>query len=301
MGTTPPSRFGSDGAIVHSPLFNHAATHSADRYSLQNSHMLRIALNPEVGSEILARKGSMVAYQGAVQFEGAYRSGAELAAGAATGDMLDLMRCHGRGTVFLANQAQSIHVLSLDNQALIIEDEHVLALDGTLSWGVVQVDAGYDVGGMGAYSMRIGGTGRIAITTSGSPLVLRASPDREIFADADAVVAWTDGLRTSLQAQTTARRVWTRRRQTGEGWTLAFIGHGYVVVQPSEVLPMNVTATQGGRFAMGDGGARGNTWGDPNAPHGTPPPPGRYGPQGPYGPPPQGPYGPPPGPYGPPR
>ncbi|WP_406289923.1 AIM24 family protein [Embleya sp. NBC_00896] len=289
---------------MQSPLFNHAVTQSAERYSLQNAHMLRVLLSPEVGTEVLARKGAMVAYQGNVQFEGAFQSAAELRTGALTGDMLDLMRCHGHGTVYLANQAQSIHILNLHNDALIIEDENVLALDNTLNWGVVQIDAGYNVGGMGAYSMQIGGTGRIAITTSGAPLVLRASSDREVFADADAVIAWTAGLRTSLQAQTTSQRVWRRRRQSGEGWTIAFMGEGYVVVQPSEVLPVNTIAAQGNRFGMGRDGFQGNTWGGPGGPHGTPPP-GPYGPgpQGPPGPPgphgPQGPYGPPPGPYGP--
>jgi uncharacterized protein (AIM24 family) len=270
---------------VQSPLFNHAVNQSSERYSLQNAHMLRVLLSPEVGTEVLARKGSMVAYQGNVQFEGAWQSGAELRAGAATGDMLDLMRCQGRGTVYLANQAQSIHLLTLNNEALIIEDDNVLALDGTLNWGVVQIDAGYNVGGMGAYSMQIGGSGRIAITTSGSPLVLRASHDREVFADADAVIAWTAGLHTSLQAQTTSQRIWRRRRQTGEGWTMAFMGEGYVVVQPSEVLPMNATDLQGNWFGMGQNGAQNNTWATPGNPHGPLPPPGQYGqPPAPYGP-----------------
>ncbi|MGW1989044.1 AIM24 family protein [Embleya sp. NPDC001921] len=291
---------------MQSPLFNHTVSQSAERYSLQNAHMLRVLLAPEVGTEVLARKGAMVAYQGNVQFEGAFQSAAEIRTGALTGDMLDLMRCHGHGTVYLAQQAQSIHILNLRNEALIVEDENVLALDNTLNWSVVQIDAGYNVGGMGAYSMQIGGTGKIVITTSGAPLVLRASNDREVFADADAVIAWTAGLQTSLQAQTTSQRIWRRRRQTGEGWTMAFIGEGYVVVQPSEILPANLTATENNRhFGMGRDGFQNNTWAAPGGPHGAPPPPqpgpyGPPGPQGPYGPPPPGPYG-PPGSYGPPR
>ena len=55
--------------------------------------------------------------------------------------------------------------------------------------------------------------------------------------DADAIVAWSTSLRVQMQAQTHSSGVWRRRGNTGEGWELSFMGSGFALVQPSELLP----------------------------------------------------------------
>lgn len=47
---------------MQSPLFGYNEQQTQERYSLQNSQMLRVVL--EGHDDILARKGTMVAYQG---------------------------------------------------------------------------------------------------------------------------------------------------------------------------------------------------------------------------------------------
>ncbi|MDQ0932509.1 uncharacterized protein (AIM24 family) [Streptomyces turgidiscabies] len=103
--------------------------------------------------------------------------------------------------------------------------------------------------------------------TSGAPLMMQVTPDKYVNCDADAIVAWSTGLRVQMQAQTHTSGVWRRRGNTGEGWELSFMGSGYALVQPSELLPpQNAQIGQGAaaQFGMGQHGARaqnqGNAW-----------------------------------------
>ncbi|WP_129840663.1 AIM24 family protein [Streptomyces sp. RFCAC02] len=248
---------------MQSPLFNHTVNQTQDRYALQGAHMVRVAL---AGDDVLARSGSMVAFEGIVEFDPEYRSPAQQGREWATGEVLPLMRCHGQGAVYLANLAQHIHVLDVDHEGLTIDSSYVLALDPHLHWDVVAVESQYGIAGAGAYNLHISGQGRVAITTSGRPLVLRVTPESNVSADADAVVAWSSSLRVQMQAQTSAKSVWRRRGNTGEGWELNFLGQGHVVVQPSELLPPTHTSfgeLLGGQVrqnttpGMGQGGAWG--------------------------------------------
>jgi uncharacterized protein (AIM24 family) len=99
------------------------------------------------------------------------------------------------------------------------------------------------------------------------PLMMQVTPDKYVNCDADAIVAWSTGLRVQMQAQTHSSGVWRRRGNTGEGWELSFLGQGFALVQPSELLPpQNAAIGQGLRaqYGMGQQGARaqnqGNAW-----------------------------------------
>ncbi|MYW03577.1 AIM24 family protein [Streptomyces sp. SID3343] len=249
---------------MQSSLFGHAPQQTAERFSLQNPHMLKVQLGNGQPDHCLARVGSMVAYQGAIDFDGNMRGGAEQRAARATGEQLNLMRAQGTGTMWLANMAQSIHVLDLDFEGLCVDGQYVLALDSSLSWNVVAIESAQEVAGAGSYNLDISGSGKVAIMTSGKPLVMRVQGG-EAFADADAVVAWSSRLQISMQAQTTSQRIYSRRRGTGESWDMVFRGEGYVVVQPSELLPppdfITASGLMGSRGLGAQGGVRGNTWG----------------------------------------
>ncbi|MFF6997190.1 AIM24 family protein [Streptomyces sp. NPDC008313] len=250
---------------MQSPLFGYNEQQSQDRYSLQNSQMLRVAL--EGHDDILARKGTMVAYQGLVEFDAEYQTSGQRRARAHTGEGLDLMRCHGQGTVYLANLAQHVHVVEVDQDGLTVDSSYVLAMDSSLHHEVIAVDSQYGISGSGKYQLVITGRGKVALMTSGMPLMMQVTPDRYVNCDADAIVAWSNGLRVQMQAQTHSSGVWRRRGNTGEGWELSFMGQGYALVQPSELLPpQNAAIGQGLRaqYGMGQQGVhaqnRGNAW-----------------------------------------
>ncbi|MCF2527601.1 AIM24 family protein [Yinghuangia soli] len=293
---------------MQSPLFENMAITSSERFTLQNPHILRVALDRQAAPELLARKGAMIAFTGAVDFDGYMPTQGEMRAAAYGAEFMSLMRCTGTGVVYLANQAQSIHLVALANEGIIVDNDSVLALDPGLTWSPVAIDAEARLSGPGSNGLLIGGTGMIALTTPGTPLVMKVGPRSEVFVDADAVVAWSSNLTTRLEAQTVSSRVWRRRGQTGEGWMLSFIGEGWVLVQSTEVSPPDMVQHQGGPLGMGRQGYQNNSWGGPGGPHGPVqhPPQGYpqqghpgYPPPGPQGYPPQGPPGYPP--QGPPR
>ena len=78
----------------------------------------------------------MVAYQGLIEFDGEYQTPGQRRARARTGEGLDLMRCSGQGTVYLANLAQHVHVVDVDQDGLTVDSAYVLAIDSTLHWEV---------------------------------------------------------------------------------------------------------------------------------------------------------------------
>ncbi|MEU3185313.1 AIM24 family protein [Streptomyces sp. NPDC006923] len=251
---------------MQSPLFAYTEQQSQDRYTVQNPQLLRVALTGQ--DDVLARKGAMVAYQGLIDFDGEYQSGGERRARARTGEGLDLMRCSGQGTVYFANLAQYIHVVDVDQDGMTVDSAYVLALDSTLHTEVVAVDSQYGISGSGKYQLHISGRGRVALMTSGRPLMMRVTPETYVSADADAVVAWSSALRVQMQAQTHSSGVRRRRGNTGEGWELSFLGQGFALVQPSEVLPPQHAAIGQGlaaQFGVGQQGAHGqnqrNDWG----------------------------------------
>ncbi|MFE9608972.1 AIM24 family protein [Streptomyces sp. NPDC006012] len=250
---------------MQSPLFAYNDQQTQERWSLQNKQLLRV--NLEGHDDVLARKGTMVAYQGLVEFDAEYRSTGQAHARAYTGEGLDLMRCHGQGTVFFANLAQYVHVVDVEREGLTVDSSYVLALDSSLHYEVIAVDSLYGISGSGKYQLNITGRGRVALMTSGVPLMMQVTPDRYVNCDADAIVAWSTGLRVQMQAQTHSSGVWRRRGNTGEGWELSFMGSGYALVQPSELLPPQHAAIGSGiaaQFGMGQQGAygqnQGNVW-----------------------------------------
>ncbi|MBP8538976.1 AIM24 family protein [Streptomyces sp. MK37H] len=248
---------------MQSPLFAFTEAQTQDRYALQNPQLLRVALSGH--EDVLARKGSMVAYQGLIEFDGEYQTPGQHRARARTGEGLDLMRCSGQGTVYLANLAQHIHVMDVDHDGLTVDSSYVLAIDSTLHWESIAVDSQFGISGSGKYNLNISGRGKVALMTSGQPLLLQVTPDKYVNADADAIVAWSSSLRVQMQAQTHSSGVWRRRGNTGEGWELSFLGQGYALVQPSELLPPQNAVVGGGmaaQFGMGQQGARGQNQGN---------------------------------------
>ncbi|MEU9789683.1 AIM24 family protein [Streptomyces sparsogenes] len=248
---------------MQSPLFGFTETQTQERYALQNPQLLRVAL--EGHQDVLARKGSMVAYQGLIEFDGEYQTQGQQRARARTGEALDLMRCSGQGTVYLANLAQHVHIVDVDHDGLTVDSAYVLALDSTLHWESIAVDSQYGISGSGKYNLNISGHGKVALMTSGQPLMLQVTPDKYVNVDADAIVAWSTSLRVQMQAQTHSSGVWRRRGNTGEGWELSFLGQGYALVQPSELLPPQNAVIGGGaaaQFGMGQQGARGQNQGN---------------------------------------
>src|SRR4051795_3001827 len=93
-------------------------TQSQEAFALQNSKLLKVRLDQVT---IQAKLGSMVAYQGQVSFEHAGSGGlGRMLKKAVTGEGQSLMKMSGSGEVFLADQAQDIHLIYLENDFITV-------------------------------------------------------------------------------------------------------------------------------------------------------------------------------------
>jgi uncharacterized protein (AIM24 family) len=199
----------------------------------QNAKLLRVRL----GEPFMARQGSMVAYQGNVDFAFEGGGASKFIKKALTGEGLPLMRCQGQGDVFLAERGYDVHLLNLNNSGLSISGKNVLAFSSSLDWNIERVRGGSIATG-GLFNTTLRGSGWVALTTDGPPVVLNAA-EAPTFADTNAVVAWSANLQTQLKTSFKAGAL--IGRGSGEAVQVSFYGHGFVIVQPSEGVPTVAT------------------------------------------------------------
>lgn len=195
---------------------------------LQNKRLLRV----RVTEPFMARQGSMVAYQGHLDFHFQGSGAGRFLKKALTGEGLPLMRVEGQGDCFLADTAKHIHLLQLDNAAISANGSHLLAFSQSLQWNVERVKGASMLAG-GLFNTTLRGSGWVAIVTDGDPVVLNAA-EAATFVDTDAIVAWSAGLESSLRSTATAGAL--IGRGSGEAAQVGFQGNGFVIVQPSEGL-----------------------------------------------------------------
>lgn len=221
---------------MRSELFSEATSEvqAEGLFTKQNSKMLKASLQ---AGALRARHGSMVAYQGQVDFrhEGMTFDGAgikKMLKKAVTGEGLDLMQVTGNGEVFFADMGADVHIIDLEGDTLSINGMNILAFSDTLDWDIQLIrSAGIVAGGL--FNTIVSGTGQVAVTSQGTPVVLDVG-SAPTFADPDAVVCWSAGLQVAPQVSTSFQSM--IGRDGGEGMQLGFSGQGFVMVQPSETL-----------------------------------------------------------------
>ncbi|MFC8034437.1 TerD family protein [Streptomyces griseoincarnatus] len=207
-------------------------TPTGQRWTQQNKKLVRADLGIG-GTPVLARQGSMVLYQGKVDFsyKGAGFTGRIV--GNATGQEMQLMRCTGQGQVFFAENSTMLHPIELQGDAVCVSAENVLAFDEGLQYEVRRIE-GHGIPGGALFTMQFQGTGTIVVKTHGIPVVLPVTPTT--FADANAVVAWSAAAQVVVSSQVRMRRN-SYPGATGESVNLQFRGApgNFIVVQPYEI------------------------------------------------------------------
>lgn len=206
-----------------------AETQSTEAFALQNSKLLKVALRDHT---IQAKLGTMVAYQGEVKFEHAGSGGmARLVKKMTTGEDVKFMKCSGSGELFLAEQAQEIHVLRLENDQITCNGANLLAFDAGIDWDITRVEGASGMLAGGLFNVSLNGTGFVALLSDGPPLLLDVG-DAPTFADPQAAITWSSGVRTSVRTDVNVKTL--IGRGSGESIQVAFAGTGWVLVQPSE-------------------------------------------------------------------
>ena len=219
---------------------------STESFSLQNSKLLKVELNQVT---IQAKVGSMVAYQGEVTFEHAGSGGmGRLIKKAVTGEGQSLMKITGSGEVFLADQAQDIHLVYLENDKVTVNGPNLLAFDSGIDWDIERVQGASGMMGGGLFNTSLQGTGWVAILSDGPPVLLNVA-SAPTFADAQAAITWSSGVTTSMKTDFKMKDL--IGRGSGEQIQMAFSGQGWVLVQPSEG---RITAAELAQSKSGGGG-----------------------------------------------
>jgi len=226
---------------VQTTLAQFNETESTDAFTLQNSKLLKVRLDQVT---IQAKLGSMVAYQGDVKFEHAGSGGmSRLVKKAVTGEGTKLMKMEGAGEVFLADTAQDIHLIYLENDQVTCNGANVLAFDAGIDWDIQRAGGGASTLAGGLYNMALNGTGWVAIISDGPPVLLNVAT-APTFADPQAAITWSSGVSTSIKTDVNIKNL--IGKGSGESIQVAFAGQGWVLVQPSE-----------GRVAAAGGGGGG--------------------------------------------
>ncbi|WP_435317275.1 AIM24 family protein [Haloarchaeobius sp. TZWSO28] len=198
-----------------------------DGFQLENSKLLDVTLD----GTVMAKAGSMVAYEGDISFERKSAGGLTgMLKKAATGEGSVMMEATGRGNLYLADQGKKVQILSLDpGEEISVNGNDVLAFDSSVEWDIRTIDsiAGVTTGGL--FNVYLKGPGDVAITTHGEPLVL----ETPVSTDPDATVAWSSAVSPGVKTDRNIKGF--LGKSSGETYQLDFSEPGgFVIVQPYE-------------------------------------------------------------------
>jgi uncharacterized protein (AIM24 family) len=141
------------------------------------------------------------------------------------------MKMSGSGEVFLADQAQDVHLIYLEEDAITVNGPNLLAFDSGIDWDIKRVEGASSMMGGGLFNMSLHGTGWVAILSDGPPVLLNVA-SAPTFADAQAAITWSSGVTTGIKTDINLKTL--TGRGSGETVQMSFAGQGWVLVQPSE-------------------------------------------------------------------
>jgi uncharacterized protein (AIM24 family) len=202
-----------------------------DFFELESPQTLELNLDGTVWVKL----GTMIGYYGNVSFkrQGLSEQGiSTLLKKMVSGEGVSLMKAEGKGKIYLADNGKKVRILHLNNESIFVNGNDVLAIENTLSYDIRMMKSIAGVVGGGLFNVRVSGTGMLALTTHGDPITLLVSPDKPLYTDANATVAWDGNLNPAIKTDLSFKNL--IGRGTGEGIQLAFAGTGWVVLQPFE-------------------------------------------------------------------
>lgn len=203
-------------------------------FELESPYMLEVNLN----GRVWAKAGSMIAYTGGIKFEreSMRKQGlGKLLKKAVTGEGTSLMHADGEGRVYFADNGKKVQILNLQNETIFVNGNDLLAFeDGNLKWDITMMKRVSSMMAGGLFSVKMSGSGLLAITTHYEPLTLLVKPGQPVFTDPNATVAWSGSLMPELKLDMSFRTF--LGRGSGESFQMKFEGDGWIVMQPYEEI-----------------------------------------------------------------
>lgn len=208
-------------------------------FELESTRMLEVHVTNRTWSKL----GSMIAYRGNLKFvrEGMLEGGVGKALmKMVSGEMSPLVKIEGQGIAYLADEGKEVTILKLNEDSINVNGNDLLAFEDTVKYNITMHKriAGMLSGGL--FSVKLSGSGMVAIVSHGRPLTLRVTPNDPVFTDPNATVAWSGNLSPELKSDVNFKAL--IGRGGGETFQMAFRGDGFVVVQPFEEKPTVQTA-----------------------------------------------------------
>ena len=200
-------------------------------FELETDRLLEVNLN----GLVWAKAGSMISYEGNIKFEreGMREQGlGKVVTKAFSGEGAQLMKANGEGKLYVADRGKKITILDLEGESIFINGNDLLAFQDGLDWDIklMRRVAGMMAGGL--FNVRLEGHGLVAFTSHYEPLTLLVTPDRPVFTDPNATVAWSGSLEPDFVTDIQLKSLFGRG--SGESVQMKFSGNGFVVVQPFE-------------------------------------------------------------------
>jgi uncharacterized protein (AIM24 family) len=202
-------------------------------FELENPYLLEVNLNGLIRTKV----GAMIGYTGDVKFEreGVLEGGfGKLFKKTFTGESVELMKCSGNGQVYFADSGKKVRILELQNETLCVNSNDLLAISEGIQWDVTMMRSVAGMAAGGLFNIKVSGTGMIAITTHYDPITLVVTPERPVYTDPNATVAWSGSLQPTIKTDISLKTLFGRG--SGESFQLAFQGNGWVVLQPFEEI-----------------------------------------------------------------
>ncbi len=212
-------------------------------FELETDRLLEVNLN----GTVWMKTGAMVAYRGNVKFtrEGVLEHGVgKLLKRSFTGEGTRLKRMDGTGSVYLADAGKKIIVLHLENDAIHVNGNDLLAFEPTVQWDIKLMRKIAAMMSGGLFNVRLEGTGMVAITGHYDPMTLRVTRDQPVYTDPNATIAWSGSLQPEFKTDISFKTF--LGRGSGESIQMAFQGDGFVVVQPYEEVHLQQPQSSGG-------------------------------------------------------
>ena len=200
-------------------------------FELESDRFLEVHLD----GTMWTKKGSMVAYRGTIKFtrEGVLEQGLGKALKKfVTAEGMQLTKAEGQGTLYLADRGKKIIILEMEGDSVCFNGNDVLAFEPSLKWDIKMLRSMAGMLSGGLFNVRIEGNGLVAFTSHYEPLTLPVTPDRTVYTDPNATIAWSGNLTPEFKTDISLKTFFGRG--SGESLQMAFRGDGFVVVQPYE-------------------------------------------------------------------
>lgn len=200
-------------------------------FEKETERLLEVNLNGRVNTKM----GSMVAYQGHIQFtrEKALDQGmGALLKKAVSGEGMRISYADGQGKLYLADEGKKVSIIRLNGESIFVNGNDVLAFEPTLKHKITMMKRVAAMLSGGLFNIRLEGSGMLAITTHYEPRTLIVEPGNPVITDPNATVAWSGGLEPQFRTDMSLRTL--IGRGSGESFQMCFEGSGFVVIQPYE-------------------------------------------------------------------